>query len=264
MRKARGRVIRSLFTICFAGLLATSSQAVIIASDTFDYGFGSIVRQSGGFGWGGVWIGGTSAGRSYTVSEGIFTAPDGYTFDVSSPYLALGHGGATAQASRMLEKSFSLNPPSPETYYFSTLVSVFDNGTASDARYFPRLIGAENTPIVNFGVGGDKRPRINIGLSTTGSAYMADGADFAAATQYLTIGKMVLNPNGTPDEFNFSVFESFSDVPATEPMVWDVTRFQELSDTITGFAFATGANAGTLNVDNFYFGTDYASVIEKP
>ena len=173
-----------------------------------------------------------------------------------------GGTGTTAQLNRDITTSFSLDPTTTTTYYFSVLVSALNNGTVSDALYFPRLLlDGSSTPVINFGIGGNGKIRINIGSSTEGSTVLVKGSSFATATQYLAVGKLELNPSGINDVFSFSLFDASSTVPLTEPVTWGVTRSQDMSGAIGGFAFASAGDAGTVNVDNFYFGTDYLSVI---
>lgn len=264
MKKIRRSVMIGLFVTSFAGMFAMNGQASLIASEKFDYEVGSVSGETGGSGWGGGWIASTSGGRSYIVTDGLFSTPTNYNYSASSPYLSVTAGTASAQASRMLSSSFTLNPVSTTTYYFSTLVSVLDDGTSNDAKYFPRFVADNTAALVSFGIGGDNRIRINTGSSTAGSFYMTEGSNFVSSIHYLAVGKLVLNPSGTADEFYFSLIDASSAVSLSEPGSWDATRLVDISGTVAGVAFYSAANSGTVNVDSFYFGTDYASVIPEP
>jgi hypothetical protein len=52
--------------------------------------------------------------------------------------------------------------------------------------------------------------------------------------------------------------------PVEEPSHWDVVRAADISGSLAGVAFYSATDGGTLDAGNFYFATDYASVLGEP
>jgi len=255
-----------------AGLLLgmTSTRASVLVDDFFDYTSGtSAVGNNGGSGWSGSWSGATTNNRTYTNTSGTFSAPTNYTFSTGTNYAALTSLGASAAKigyTRNLQTTINFNPESTTTYYFSTLVSVLDDGTVSSDMFFPRFLDSTSTSIAAFGMNASNRIRIVTagGNSVDSTTVLAEGSTFATAPQYLAIGKMVLNPATQADEFYFSLIPVSSSVPLTEPTTWTSSVSVFVSGVATQVTYTVNANGGTMNIDNFVMGDTYASVIPEP
>jgi len=249
---------------------SVSARAAVLVDDFFDYTSNtSAVGNNGGIGWSGSWSGATTNGRTYTNLAGTFSTPTNYSYAAGSNYVALtslGAGAAKINYTRNLQSTINFDPTSPTTYYFSTLVSVLNDGTTSSDIFFPRLLDTSSTSIVAFGMNALNRIRIvtSAGNSIDSTTVLTEGSSFATAPQYIAIGKMVLNPSSQADEFYFSLIPATSSVPLTEPTSWSVSTTQFVSGIATQATYTVNADGGTMNVDNLVIGNTYASVIPEP
>jgi len=253
-----------------AGLLLgiPSTRASVLVEDFFNYTSGtSAAGNNGGSGWSGSWQGVTTSGRTYTNLAGTFSTPTNYTYSTGTNYVALTAAGSSKiDYSRTLQTSIDFDPTASTTYYFSSLISVLNDGTVSSDMFFPRFRDSTSTNIAAFGMNAANRIRIvtSGGNSIDSTTVLAEGSSFATATQYLAIGKMVLNPSTQADEFYFSLIPASSSVPLTEPTTWTVTTSQFVTGIATQVTYTVNANGGTMNLDNFVLGNTYASVIPEP
>ncbi len=266
--------VTCLLAAAMAALTGHCSASVLVY-DTFDYTSGSNINgQSGGSGWSNNWLfsGGTSGGTG-TIQNNALTAPSGYGYSTSSTSLALTPGTGNVNIRRGVTSSIDLNPSSTQTYYFSALFSRVDTTiSGTEVISFLSLTNSSNAELVRFGSTSSNALNLLATATATGSTQVSvnstsnafsTGTTFALAPQYLVIGKMVLNSSGTADNFYFSIFPSSGSVSTTEPS-WTLAMSADLSGTVTSFNLAGTANVGSVNFDNFYFGSDYASVIPEP
>lgn len=253
-----------------AGLLLgmTPTRAAVLTEDFFNYTSGtSAAANNGGTGWSGSWTGVTTNGRSYTNVAGTFSTPTNYTYSTGTNYAALTAAGSSKiDYTRNLQTSIDFDPATTTTYYFSSLISVLNDGTVSSDMFFPRFRDSTSTNVAAFGMNASNRIRIVTagGNSIDSTTVLAEGSSFATAPQYLAIGKMVLNPSTQADEFYFSLIPVSSSIPLTEPTTWTVSTSQFVSGIATQVTYTVNANGGTMNLDNFVLGNTYASVIPEP
>ncbi|WP_260706595.1 DUF4962 domain-containing protein [Edaphobacter flagellatus] len=229
--------------------------------EPFAYTAGALSSSdNAGYGFGGGWIpGSASNGRSYTITSGNFSVPSNYTLSVSDGnYLAVHAGTVTTTTYRNLASSIDTNVPA--TYYVSALIELIAGSGTGDSQI--RFVDSGGYSVIGFGGSSTtNKLRINSAYGGIGSVTGSTAGAFVAGTQYLLIGKLVLNSAGTNDVFSFSLFPCSSGVPTTEPTTWGLSASGDLSNVITGIQVYTGANTGTWNVDNLELGPTYASVI---
>jgi hypothetical protein len=248
------------------GTSAVSAQASAVAqltaSEPFNYSTGALSSSdNGGSGFGAGWApGGTSGGRSYTITADTFAVPANYGISVSDgkDLAVTSVGTSSAGADRNFANTIDTNVPA--TYYFSALVKLAAGSSTGDSQI--RFIDSGGNDVAGFGGStANGKLRINSAYGGLGTVTGTTAGAFAAGTQYLLVGKMQLYSSGTKDVFSFSLYPSTSSVPTTEPSTWGLTASADLSNIITGFQVYTGANTGTWTADNLELGATYTSVI---
>ncbi|MFV0415930.1 MAG: PEP-CTERM sorting domain-containing protein [Chthoniobacterales bacterium] len=257
----------------FLSLACTHNlSASVVIEETFNYSTGSISGENGGTGWGGAWS--VAGSGTKDVTSGSFATPTNYSYSTGSTYLAISPvaGSTTAAVYRTPGgPSLNLNPPSSLTLYYSVLFSRYDS--AAGGSEWTSLLSMRNgsDELVRFGTNSgegltiDALPPSGVTKNvSTGNGYYSVGTNFGNAPQYLAVMKMVLNPSGTDDEFYYSIFPTSGSVPTTEPGFWALSMTADTSGAVDRLDILAGNGVGTLNVDNMYIGTTYASVIPEP
>ncbi|WP_260706593.1 SGNH/GDSL hydrolase family protein [Edaphobacter flagellatus] len=258
-------VIPNALMAAFAGLILFSpnAHAKVIASDSFDYATGTLVNtDNGGTGFSAGWVPGSTAyGGGYTIVVGSLSVPSNYSLGTSDgKYLALTAGTITTTTTRNLASSIDTNAPA--TYYFSALVSLTSGLATGDSQI--RFVDAAGYDVAGFGASSASgKLRFNSAYGGIATVTGTTSNAFTVGTQYLLVGKMTFNAAGTNDVFSFSLIPSSGAIPLTEPTTWGLTANGDLSNIITGIQIYTSANTGTWNVDNFYLGDTYSSVVAE-
>lgn len=162
-----------IFAVCFAlALTMTSARTELIASESFEYATGNVVKQDGGSGWRGPWDGGNNEVEieSLSAAQGETPQTAGGSLLVNRPDWA----STRHLAAPLGEK--------PGTYYISLLIRN-DTGTSKE-NYGAVSFSSEDRKVLGFSLG-QKHFGRNWGISTSNDNATADVASGNAEAVFL-------------------------------------------------------------------------------
>ncbi|MDQ8192923.1 hypothetical protein QEH59_00700 [Coraliomargarita sp. SDUM461004] len=240
------------------------SHADLIVSETFNYTIDeSVDGKNGGTGWSGAWNAG-SGGVSPTTDYNI-SAPTGYSGS-SSPVLRIASdGNGTLSVNRNLATGINMSPSSETSLYFSFLWARTDtnatNGSEAAQFTFQTTSG---TPLAKVGINGNEQIFAGFDSTTSDASQTLSVTNNTTTTgNYLLVGKILLNQDGTDDELYLSVFDSSASITG-EPTSWDLSTADDISGTIGRINLSSQRFAQSTYWDNISIGTSFADVTNIP
>ena len=227
------------------------SQAVLKATEPFDFAGTNLNAVGSGMGWGAnLWTAAPTPGLAMSADGTSLAYPTGAAFAVAGQRVRANNASGI-NTSRILGSSFSLASGNG-SYYVSFLArknatGVFRweaNNSTPAVRWIPLKVNADGSVLTQAG--------------TTAGTASAAGV-FANSTTYLVVAKFV---TGALPNAYVKLFKSGDTIPSSDSgLAWTATAAGTSATGVSQDRFNIALTAGTVELDEFRFGTTWADVV---
>ncbi|MGC9035333.1 MAG: immunoglobulin domain-containing protein, partial [Verrucomicrobiia bacterium] len=222
--------------------ISAIAQGALLEYEGFDYSGAILNNQSGGVGWGGVWLDPdndtplSNDGLSLTYPQGVFHSPKGSRIVFTS----------AGEAERTLGTPMNLAVEG-NVYYFSALAK-------RNGDFLFEFI--DNSGNVRWRLGGQATN--NAALLGVTANYPANNLFPPNETVYL-VGKIITRASAN-DQVYLNIYRLTDTVPSTEPAVWMTSTSGASGVTLTRLQIRN-ITSTALEVDEIRIGTNYQEVV---